>query len=132
MSSTDLNDLVPLLSLVSHDSVELLKLWNERVVNLASGCDVDGCGKGIIGALSHVDVIVWMDRFRFRKAIATHQLNGTIGDDFIDVHVARRSRARLKNIDRKLTVHFSIDDILASRIHGFHLIDAEPVFACER
>ncbi len=52
--------------------------------------------KGIVGALSHVDVIVGMDRLLSRKAIAADYFDSPIRNDFIDIHVARRSRAGLK------------------------------------
>ncbi len=37
----------------------------------------------------------------------------SVGYDFVDVHVAGSSRTRLKNVDRELTIHLAIDNLLA-------------------
>ncbi len=38
------------------------------------------------------------------EAIAAEQLDGPVGDHLVGVHVARRARAGLKHVDRKLAV----------------------------
>ena len=44
----------------------------------------------------------------------THNLQRTVGDDLIGVHVHRRSRAALYQIGGELVVHLAVDNLLAS------------------
>ena len=44
--------------------------------------------------------------------LAAHDLCGTIGDDFVDVHVVTGARTRLDGIDHELVVPLPIDDFL--------------------
>src|SRR6266699_1902023 len=50
------------------------------------GGDVHGRGEGVVGRLRHVDVVVGMDGL-FGPHFAAGNLDGAVGDDFVDVHV---------------------------------------------
>ena len=70
-------------------------------------------GEGVVGGLRLVDVIIREERlFAFADDL-TCELVGTVGDDFVDVHVALRTRARLPDDERELIVELTGEDLIA-------------------
>ena len=63
-------------------------------MDLSDHCNVHGGGEGVVAALGHVDVIVRVDRSLTAK-LSTQQLDGSVGDDFVGVHVGLSPTARL-------------------------------------
>jgi len=68
VSSSDFNDLVKLLNLLFKGSEKGLKPWNEFFVDFNNDCNVHGCGEGIVGALTHVNVIIGMHKLASKGA----------------------------------------------------------------
>ena len=58
-------------------------------------------GDHVVGALGHVDVIVRMDR-RVDAARLAEDLVGAVREDFVNVHVVARARARLVHVHDEL------------------------------
>ena len=50
----------------------------------------------------------------FAPHLAAGNLNGTIGDHFVAIHVGLRAAARLPDAQRKVFIEFSFDDFLSS------------------
>ena len=59
-------------------------------------------------------------RFYFEpgsNSVTTGQLNCSVGNDFVDVHIAGRTAASLKNVDWKLAIKFSVNHVSAGSQH---------------
>src|SRR5438874_2498179 len=63
--------------------------------------------KDIISALAVIHVVIGMG-FRIVAERAAKNLDRTVGDDFIGVHMKTDARAGLKNIDYKLPVPLAL------------------------
>jgi hypothetical protein len=70
-----------------------------------------------------------MDRFLLIEPIASRELNRPVRDHLIDVHVARRPRAGLEDVNRKLGVELPSDDLLGGVQQCLHLLIIELVLA---
>ena len=75
---------------------------SNAVLDLHRSGNVNRGGKCVVGALPHVDVVVGMNRLLLGHPVATGDLDRTVADHFVDVHVAAGAATGLKHIDRKL------------------------------
>ncbi len=105
-----------------HYADEFLGLGIERIAQLLhgreqsasgfrGGGDVHGSGEGVVGGLRHVDVIVGMNRL-LAAQFAAGDLNGAIGDHFVDVHVGLGAAAGLPDAKREVFIPLSGDDFV--------------------
>ena len=69
---------------------ERIKGGQHSVMNHAGGGNVHGGGKGIVGGLTHVAMVIGMDGV-FAAARSPQRFNGKIADDLIHVHVGLRA-----------------------------------------
>ena len=76
-----------------------------------SRSDVHGRGKGIVGRLRSVDVVVGVD-WGFGAQHATGKLDGPVGDDLVGVHVGLRPATGLPHAKGKVVVEVTVDDVL--------------------
>src|ERR1035438_2448358 len=63
----------------------------------------------VIGGLAIINVVIGM-RVRVLAELASEQLGGTVGDDFVGVHVEADSSSGLKYIDNERVVPLSVLD----------------------
>ena len=68
-------------------------------------------GKGVVGGLRHVDVVVGMNGL-FAAHDAAGDFDGAIGDDFVGVHVGLRAAAGLPDAQGEMGVEFAGDDFV--------------------
>src|SRR5260370_5109624 len=73
------------------------------------GGNVHGGGKGVVGGLRHVDVVVGIDGL-LAAHDAAGDFDGAIGDQFGDVHGVLRATAGLPDPEREVVVQFSGDN----------------------
>ena len=91
VSTADLDDISHLLSLLVQRPLELTKSWECYFDHLLVASDVHSGGEGVVGGLRLIDVIVGEEGlFSFADLLAS-ELMSSIGDDFVDVHVALRT-----------------------------------------
>ena len=129
VSAADLDHLVPLVGLVLQRVGEPLECRDELVADPFGDRDMDRGGEHVVGALPHVDMVIGVDRFLGSKPVALNQFDCTVGDDLVDVHVARGARAGLEDVDGELVIEFSVDDFLAGGHQGLDLGLVERRFA---
>ena len=132
MGSANLDDLIPSLSFLRKRRMQTLQLRNQPMMNFTSSRNVNRRRKCVVGALPHVHMVVRVNRLDLRQSIAPKNLNGSVRDDFIDVHIARCSRTRLEHVDRKLIIHFAVNDVLASFTHRSHLLGCQRILSRTR
>ena len=70
--------------------MESLELRNQPRMDFISGRDMDGRRERVVGALAHIYMVVRMDRLDLVETVASEDLDRSIRDHFVDVHVARR------------------------------------------
>ena len=80
----------------------------------------EGRGIGVVGRLVAVDVVVRVDRAVVAQRPA-EELQGPIGQHFVDVHVRRGARAALQGVDDDVLVEPAVDHFLAGRLDGGEL-----------
>ena len=88
------------LGLVGERALEPRQRRQQGVRRLVEGGEVHGRGKDVVGRLAEVDVVVGVDA-----------LAGEVGDDLVGVHVRRRPRAGLEDVDRELLVVAAVCDL---------------------
>ena len=74
---------------------------DKRAVNLYRTCHTNGGRKAVIGGLGVVDMVVGVDGL-ISAFWTPCDFIGSVGDDFIHVHVGLRARASLPYNERKL------------------------------
>ncbi len=127
--ATDLDDLVPGLRFRSKHVAQSLQGRYQFAGDGDGDGDVDRRRKRIVRALAHVDVVVRMDRLLQSETVAAKRLDRPVGDDLVDVHVARRARTGLKDVDWKLISQGAVGDLPRRRQQRFDLRFAERMFA---
>ena len=80
------------------------------------GRDPHGGGKGVIGGLRHVYVVVWMQK------CSAGQLVAAIGNDLVHVHVRLGPGAGLKDHQRKMLRQRAVHDLLCGCTNGSALL----------
>ena len=118
-----------------HDVGKGVRLGSQRVAQCAH-CrqellvyqvdrrDVHHRRKRVVRRLPAVDIIVRMDRF-LRADYAARQLNRTVGDHLVRVHVRLRAGPGLEHDERKLGVQTTVDDLLRRAHDQRHLVGGQ-------
>src|SRR6266849_6117939 len=111
MRAADFYDVREFLGFGIERVAESLDGGEETARGFRGGSDVHGGGKGVVGGLRHVHVVVRMDGL-LAAHFAAGNFDGAIGDDFVDVHVGLRAAAGLPDAKREVLVEFSVDDFI--------------------
>jgi len=93
---------------------------------------MDGSREGVVGALSHIHMVVGVDGLLGSKAVLSQNFDRPVTDDFIHVHVARSPGTGLVNVNRKLIVEFSVGDFGGSIDQCFDLLIIQRIFSTAR
>ena len=125
MGSPDLDDLVPLLGLISEHRMEPLQSGDQLGVNRQRDGDMDRGRERVVRALPHVDMVVGVDRFGGFEPVAPREFDRAVGDDLVGVHVARCPRSGLEDIDRELVVELPGCNLLSGLQHEVDLLRSE-------
>lgn len=80
----------------------------------------------VVGALRHVDMVVRVNGL-LAAQLSTQDLDGSVGDDFVDVHVGLGTGSSLENDQREVVDELSGDDLIGSLADG---VDDLGVEAC--
>src|SRR5665213_1509561 len=103
MCSTYLDDGMPLICFVFDRCSQGIHSGQKIFLNCERASNVHRRWKRVIRGLRHVDMIVRMDR-SFASHVSTKQLNCTVSDHFVDVHVRLCSRSGLPYKQRELAI----------------------------
>jgi hypothetical protein len=134
MRATDLDDVGPLCGF-GVEGVAQGANAGQQTVGKRLGCgDVHGGGKGVVGRLGAINVVVGVDG-RLGPQLAACKFNGSIGDDFVGVHVRLRTASGLPNAEGKVVVEASVNDVLGSgddevADFRFKLLEGHVGFRC--
>lgn len=86
-------------------------------LKLENGGDVHDGGESVVGGGASVDVVVGVDG-RLGAHVAAEDLNGTVGDDFVGVHVGLGARAGLPDDEREVVKELAIGNFLGGLLDG--------------
>ena len=89
----------------------MLQRRHQVVDDRARGRDVDRGREDVVGRLRRVDVVVGVHA-------ATEALGGQSGDDLVGVHVARRARPGLEDVDGEVLVPVAAGDLVGGGDDG--------------
>lgn len=82
--------------------------------------------ESIVGRLTHVDVIVWVNRF-LATQLTSEDLDGTVRNDLVDVHVGLGTRTGLEDDEGEVGVEFAGDDFIGGLADGIGDFGVEAV-----
>src|SRR5689334_15895341 len=102
MRAARLDDVVELGRLRLQRRRELVERRQQVVRELVERCEMDGRREDVVRRLAHVDVVV-----------RVHVIARERGHHLVRVHVRRRARAGLEDVDRELVVELAGGDALA-------------------
>ena len=120
LGTTHLHHVLELLSLLGEGiDQELHLLDHGEVVQVHT--ELGGAGVGIVRGLALVHDIVGRDELVV-TALVSHDLQGTVGDDLVGVHVGGSTSTSLDHIHDELRVPLARDDLIASLHHSLSLI----------
>ena len=74
-------------------------------------------GEGVVGGGGHVDVVVGVDGLLGAHG-ATEDLNGTVGDDLVGVHVGLGAGAGLPDNQREVVQQLALGDLSGGLLDG--------------
>ena len=111
VGAADHHDVVVLFGLLVESVAKLLDGGVEALSEGTHDGDMHGRREGVVGGLATIDVVVGVDGL-LRPAFATGQLNRTVADDLVGVHVGLGARTGLEDHQRELVIEFSGDDLV--------------------
>lgn len=117
VSATDLDDLLglKLVDLLLDGLTEASKGGEELTLELEDGGNVHDGGEGVVGRGAAVDVVVRVDG-RLAANLATEELNGTVGDDLVGVHVGLSAGAGLPDDEGEVVDEPAVGHLLGSQL----------------
>ena len=113
VGSTNLDNAGPRLCFLIEGITKRSDTWKEFVCECFCRCNVHGGWEGVVGGLSAIDVIVWVDR-RFRPENTTSHLNSPVRDDLVGVHVGLGSAPSLPDAQWEMIVQCPVEHFLSS------------------
>ena len=115
MGAPDLDDSPEFFRLCSKRAVQFFQRRKETVLELFRRADVNRRWNHVVARLTHVDVIVRMNRIARADWLA-RELAATIRDHLVRVRVRARAGTGLENIERKMLVELALDHFFR-RLH---------------
>ena len=85
---------------------------------------MDAGGIGIVGRLTAIDMVVGR-AIGILASLVTHDLEGTVGDHLIGIHIGRSAGTTLDHIDREILKMLTLHDLTASLSDSIILLASE-------
>ncbi len=112
LSTSHLDDILELLALVAKSADKACKRSHQTLVH-ADKRQTDGRRIDIIGGLSTVAMVVGI-AILVVTLLMPHDLECTVGDHLIGIHVDRRTCPTLHHVDGEIVMELAVDDLAAS------------------
>ena len=114
VGASDLQYVLERLSLVFQRLVKAGQRRIEPIGDLLGGGDMHGRGKGIVGGLAEIDVVVGVNRL-LGAELAAQEFAGAVCDHLVEVHIGLGAGAGLPNHQGKMTVELAVHDLVCRR-----------------
>lgn len=110
MSTANLNDVLEVVDLHLESIAEALERRQKGLLKLDDSGNVHDSGEGVVGGGGHVDVVVGVDGLLGTHG-TTEDLNGTVGDDLVGVHVGLGAGTSLPDDQREVVQQLALGDL---------------------
>lgn len=112
VSASNLDDVLglELVNLLLESVAERLDGGDQAVLDLENGSNVHDGREGVVGGGRAVDVVVGVDGLLGTHG-ATEDLDSSVGDDFVGVHVGLGTRASLPNDEREVVEELEVGNL---------------------
>lgn len=117
MGTADFDELVELLHLGLESIAQALQGRDEDVLKVQDGSDMHDGREGVIRGGRHVDVVVGMDGL-LGTHLSSQDLNGTVRDNFVGVHVGLGAGTSLPDNEREVVHELAVGNLLGSLPDG--------------
>lgn len=119
MCPADLDDFLGLefVDLLLQSVAEALERGQQRLFDLEDGGDVHDGGEGVVGRSGSVDVVVGVNGLLGAHR-AAQNLNGSVGDDLVGVHVGLRAGAGLPDDEREVIEELEVGHLGGGLLDG--------------
>lgn len=117
VSTANLDDVLELVDLDLESVTESLKGRQKGLLELDNGGNVHNGGEGVVGGGGHVDVVVGVDRLLGAHG-TTEDLNGTVGDDLVGVHVGLGAGTSLPDNQREVVQQLTLSNLSSGLLDG--------------
>ena len=117
--TSNLDDLLGLkvVDLGLKSIAQAVKGGEELVLDLEDGSDVHDGREGVVGGSGSVDVVVGVDGL-LATHLAAEDLNGTVRDDLVGVHVGLGAGAGLPDNEGEVVEELAIGDLLGGLLNS--------------
>lgn len=113
VSTADLDDLGELVDLLLQGVPQAAQGRQKAALELEDSSNVHDGGEGVVGGGGHVDVVVGVDGL-LASHLSTQDLNGTVGDDLVGVHVGLSAGTGLPHNQREVVNELEVGDLSSS------------------
>ena len=115
MGASNLDDLLgfEIVNLGLDGGAEAAESGEEVVLELEDGSNVHDGGEGVVGGGAAVDVVVGVDGL-LAAHLSAQNLNGSVGDDLVGVHVGLGAGAGLPDDEGEVVEELAVGDFLGS------------------
>lgn len=110
VGTADLDELVELLHLDLESIAQALQGRQDLVLQVQDSSDVHGGREGVVGRGRHVDVVIGVDGLLGAHG-SSHDLDRTVRNDFVGVHVALGTGTGLPNDEREVVHELALSDL---------------------
>jgi hypothetical protein len=117
MGAADLDELVEFLHLDLESVAQALQGRQQAVLKVQDSCDMHDSREGIVRRGRHVDVVVRVDRLLGAHSSA-HDLDRTVRDDLVGVHVGLGAGASLPDNKREVVHELAFRNLRRSLLDG--------------
>ena len=118
VGTTDLDDLVKVFHLHLEGVAQASQRRQQSVLQLNNSGNVHGGGEGVVGRSRHVDVVVGVDGLLSSHG-ASQDLNGTVRDDLVGVHVGLSAGTSLPDDEREVVQQLALRNFCRSLLDSF-------------
>ena len=115
MRAANLDDVVILLRLALQSFMQAAQSRQCALLQCEHRGNVHGCWKGVVGRLTAIDMVIGMHR-RLATQLPAQNLNGTVADDFVGVHVCLCATSRLPHDEREMIVQLARANLVCSLV----------------
>lgn len=110
VGTANLDDVLELVDLHLEGIAEALERRQKGLLELDNGSDVHDGGEGVVGGGRHVNVVVGVNGLLGSHS-TTEDLNGTVGDDLVRVHVGLGAGTSLPDDQREVVQQLTLGDL---------------------
>ena len=128
MGAANLDHVHPLHRLAFNGFGKGFHLRQQARIAALHGGQMHGRGKGVVGRLAHVHVIIGANGL-LTAHDAAEELDGAVGQHLVHIHVGLGAGTCLPHVERKMFVQQAVHAFLRGAVNGLRLPGGQPPHA---